>query len=61
MNKMLLNPKKQILFVVVVLLLSGGVLVQGGDEDYPFRSEAEYQSLGAKTAYEQYLEDKIQF
>lgn len=58
MNKMLLNPKKQILFVVVVLLLSGGVLVQGGDEDYPFRSEAEYQSLGAKTAYEQYLEEE---
>ena len=58
MNKTLLSPKRFSLLVAMALLSQGGVLAQGGDEEYRFRPESEYQALGIQTAYEQYLEEE---
>ncbi len=58
MKKSLVSPKMCPLFVAIALLFQGGAWAQGGDEDYRFRPESEYQALGAQTAYEQYLEEE---
>jgi quercetin dioxygenase-like cupin family protein len=58
MNNSVLSPKICPLFVAIALLFQGGVWAQRGDEDYRFRPESEYQALGKRTAYEQYLEEE---
>ena len=58
MNKSVLSSKVWPLFVAIALLCQGGVWAQEGNEEYRFRPESEYQELGTRTAYEQYLEEE---
>ena len=50
------HTRLSITITVLFLLLGRGVLGQSGTEDYRFRPENEYQALGKKTPYQEFLE-----
>ena len=50
------HTRLTITIIVLFLLLGSGVLGQSGTEDYRFRPENEYQALGKKTPYQEFLE-----